>query len=101
MVNQKMAARRTGRQNRDGKRLLLSCLSRLLAEPHCIKPDRATRTVRDAVDPVLISHAVVEETLSDKAATGPRGSAPVSSSYQSDPHLPDHHLQPSEQVVDA
>jgi hypothetical protein len=63
-VKQRMAGRRTAERNGDGRGLLLSCLSRVLVEPQYIKPDRAGRTVSGAIDPVLISHAVVEETLS-------------------------------------
>jgi hypothetical protein len=67
-VKQRMAGRRTAERNGDGRRLLLSCLSRLVVEPQCIKPDRAGRTISGPIDPVLISQAVVEETLSQATA---------------------------------
>jgi hypothetical protein len=63
-VQLKGAEKRIGGRSQPGGRLLLSCLSRLILEPQRVKPYRAGMT---AVDPVLISRAVVDETISHAA----------------------------------
>ena len=64
--------KRMGERNRPGRRLLLSCLSRLILEPRCIKPGGAGMAAREGIDPVLISRALVEETLSLVCRRGTR-----------------------------
>jgi hypothetical protein len=56
-----------GERNRRGRQLLVSCLSRVILEPQCVSQHRPALTSAQAIDPALISRAIIQETLSTQA----------------------------------
>jgi hypothetical protein len=70
-----MTVARAGRkqsngQIRCGKDLLLSCLSRLILEGQRVEARSVLITNAQLPDPIIISRAIVRETLSFNAANG-------------------------------
>lgn len=63
----RIKGKRMGERNLRSRRLLVSCLSRVILEPQCITHGRPTLTAGQTIDPALISRAIVQETLCTQA----------------------------------